>query len=460
MIRQVAAIALLTLRSASRSRLVLALASVLAVALLGLPLVVRGDGTPAGDARVALGYALGASVGVLGIATIWSACGLVAVEAASRRFQMTRVKPVSGLRIWMGKWLGLVALNAALLAAACAVTCAAMLIRGRVLAPSADVAGFAASRGPAVSAIEACFPPSRLLHRPVLPTPREEAEAILAADPSAPVGPERAVLLRRIEREAPHREIPIAPGEEPSWHFRLGVPPGPGRPLWLRMRFVSAGFSRARVRGVCHLRATGTTNDVAVPVDDFTVNEIEIPVPARELAGCREIELRFRYSPDSGGGSILVQPRQSLAILVPHGTFAGNLARAAVVQLAILSLLAAGGLALSALFSFPVAVFCAGGFVAAALLSAFATIDPLSEIQDALGVPATSAYLRVARSVVGGLTAATRPAIEPRPFDDLVRGVRVATPDMLRAIAWNGLALPALFAAIGTAGLARRQFDA
>src|SRR5262249_5543397 len=65
-----------------------------------------------------LTYTLSVITALLGFATLWLACGTLARDIEECRMQMLAVKPVARWQIWLGKWLGLLLLNAALLAVA------------------------------------------------------------------------------------------------------------------------------------------------------------------------------------------------------------------------------------------------------------------------------------------------------------------------------------------------------
>src|SRR5678810_1193499 len=55
---------------------------------------------------------------LLGFSTLWLACGTLARDIEEAQIQVVAVKPVARWQIWLGKWLGIVTLDAALLALA------------------------------------------------------------------------------------------------------------------------------------------------------------------------------------------------------------------------------------------------------------------------------------------------------------------------------------------------------
>src|SRR5271165_2758045 len=110
------AIAGLTWKAAFRFRLFLVLALLLLSSVVGLPLLVQDDGTARGFTQILLTYTLSAITGLLGLSTLWLACGTLARDIEECQIQVVATKPIARWQIWLGKWLGIVTLNAALLA--------------------------------------------------------------------------------------------------------------------------------------------------------------------------------------------------------------------------------------------------------------------------------------------------------------------------------------------------------
>ena len=118
---RIMSIAQLTFRETVRSRLLLSLAVALAFVTIGMPMILKGDGTPAGLAQMTLYYTLGTAFGILAVASLWIACSRISGDIRIRTMQLVRVKPVCAWQIWLGKWLGLLLLNAILLCGSCVV---------------------------------------------------------------------------------------------------------------------------------------------------------------------------------------------------------------------------------------------------------------------------------------------------------------------------------------------------
>ena len=113
--RRINAVAALTIKAAFRYKLVVILMTLLVVAVVGLPSVIKHDGTASGFTQILLTYTLGSMTALLGVATLWMACGTLARDIEDCQIQMLAVKPISRWEIWIGKWIGIVVLNTILL---------------------------------------------------------------------------------------------------------------------------------------------------------------------------------------------------------------------------------------------------------------------------------------------------------------------------------------------------------
>src|SRR5436190_7937619 len=109
------AIAGLTWKAALRFRLFLVIAVLLLVSVVGLPILIKDDGTARGFTQILLTYTLSVITALLGLSTLWLSCGTLARDIEECQMQMVAVKPVARWQIWLGKWLGILSLNAALL---------------------------------------------------------------------------------------------------------------------------------------------------------------------------------------------------------------------------------------------------------------------------------------------------------------------------------------------------------
>src|SRR3979409_1435169 len=109
------AITWLTWKAALRFRLFWVIAVLLIGAVIVLPLIIKDDGTARGFTQILLTYTLSTVSGLLGLSTLWLACGTLARDIEECQMQVVAVKPIARWQIWLGKWIGIMSLNAALL---------------------------------------------------------------------------------------------------------------------------------------------------------------------------------------------------------------------------------------------------------------------------------------------------------------------------------------------------------
>jgi len=109
------AIAILAIRSAMHSKIIIWLLATIVGITTILPFLLKGDGSPVGQMRIVITYPLTISFIVLALGTLWLSSGLISLEISSKEIQSIVVKPVRTFDIWLGKWLAMVAINTVLI---------------------------------------------------------------------------------------------------------------------------------------------------------------------------------------------------------------------------------------------------------------------------------------------------------------------------------------------------------
>lgn len=109
------AIVKLTCRSAVRSHVFQILLGVLLFTVIALPLTVVGDGTAHSQIQVSLQYCLGAVSFLLSISTIWLGCFVMGTDIESYQIHLLITKPVSRVKLWLGKCTGIIVIHTVLL---------------------------------------------------------------------------------------------------------------------------------------------------------------------------------------------------------------------------------------------------------------------------------------------------------------------------------------------------------
>jgi len=113
--KKILAIAWLTWKAAFRFKLVAVLLTMMIFTVVVLPVIIKDDGTARGFVQILLTYTLTVIAGLLGLCTLWIACGTLARDIEECQIQLVATKPISRWQIWIGKWVGIILLNTAIL---------------------------------------------------------------------------------------------------------------------------------------------------------------------------------------------------------------------------------------------------------------------------------------------------------------------------------------------------------
>lgn len=357
------AICWLTWKAAFRFRLFLVIAGLLLASVVGLPLLIKDDGTARGFTQILLTYTLSTISALLGLSTLWLACGTLARDIEDCQMQVVAVKPIARWQIWLGKWLGIMSLNATLLAISGA--CVYGLLQWR------------ASRLPVDQ--------QKVLHNEVLvargsarPSQHKQeidqmTERMLKERlEKYPLDKDSVTDVRKTIREQIKAEYQIVPpGYSRSWtvdlgleHYRLR-----GRPLQLRVKFNSAEKSESGTFG--GIWAVGVPNKTKVwggnevmSLAPDTFHEFQIDPDLFDDSGVLTISF---LNPNNA--TLLFPLEDGVEVLYREGGFGLNFARGLAILFCWMALLAAVGLASASFLSFPVAAFFSLGLLTMVLSS-------------------------------------------------------------------------------------------
>jgi hypothetical protein len=360
--QRLSAITWLTWKAAFRFRLFLVVTVLLLASVVVLPLLIKDDGTARGFTQILLTYTLSTITALLGLSTLWLACGTLARDIEECQLQMVAVKPIPRWQIWLGKWLGLVLLNGALLAISGASVYGLLLWRASRLPPDQQ----------------------KILH-----------EEVLVARGSA----KRASVEQEINEETDRRlkerleKVPVEHDSIPEVRKQLHeqvkadyqvVPPAytrifeidvgragramRGQPLYLRIKFNAADKSPSgtfdglwRI-GVPQKTELWESDLMSLAPDTF--HEFRLPPNLVDENGL--LTIRF-VNPNN---TVLLFPLEDgIEVLYREGGFALNFVRGLLIILCWMALLAAVGLASASLLSFPVAAFFSLGLLTMVLCS-------------------------------------------------------------------------------------------
>jgi hypothetical protein len=357
------AIVWLTWKAALRFRLFLVVAALLLISVVGLPLLIKDDGTARGFTQVLLTYTLGAITALLGLSTMWLACGTLARDIEDCQIQMVAVKPIARWQIWLGKWLGIVLLNAVLLVISGGSVY--VLLQWRAGRLPADQQ--ATLRNEVLVARGSAKQESRdaLINQKT----EERLKERLA---KFPLDRDSIDDVRKQLREQVKAEYQIVPPSySRDWKVDLGLA---GRylhdqPLYLRVKFNSADKSASGTfDGMWLVGVPGSQiqpwNSGVLSLAPDTFHELRLPPNLFDENGV--ITVSF-FNPNDT--TLLFPLEDGIEILYREGGFGLNFARGLAIILCWMALLAALGLAAASFLSFPVAAFVSLGLLTMVLSS-------------------------------------------------------------------------------------------
>lgn len=344
------AIAWLTWKAAFRFRLFIVVAVLLLATVVGLPILIKDDGTARGFTQILLAYTLSVIGALLGLSTLWLACGTLARDIEECQMQVVAVKPIARWQIWLGKWLGLISLNAALLAISGGAVFFLLQWRATRL-PEAE---------------------QRILREEVLvargsakaPIPEEALEAEVEVQVKAALAKTRATgldvsLIRQQIKEGLKANLQVVPpGYVRPWRINLGFAKHflRGQPLFLRVKFNAAQKSPSGTFmalwqvGVPETPRVWRSEPMSLAPDTFH----EFQIPPDLFDGDGVLTILFR---NENNTALLFPLEDGMEVLYREGGFALNFVRGLGIIFCWMALLAALGLAAASFLSFPVAAF-------------------------------------------------------------------------------------------------------
>ncbi|MEI7936051.1 MAG: ABC transporter permease subunit [Verrucomicrobiota bacterium] len=447
------AIAWLTWKAALRFRLFLVVAVLLLGAVVGLPLLIKDDGTARGFIQIVLTYTLSAITALLGLSTLWLACGTLARDIEDCTLQVVAIKPVARWQIWLGKWLGIMSLNAVLLTLSGASVYG--LLQWRATRLPADqqkilrdeVLVARGSAKPAALDKEIQAETDRLLRERLQKNPGLKAD----------IAEVRRQILEQIKAE--YQIVP--PGYVHEWEIDLGSRSGVtnGQPVYLRIKFNAAdrstsGTFEGRWR-VGVPRKTPLWHSEVMSLAPDTFHEFQAPAYFDDKG-----VLTVTFA-NANNTALLFPLEDGLEVLYPQGGFGLNFMRGVGIIFCWMALLAALGLASASFLSFPVAAFLSLGVLTLALssgtISNAVTEGTLMGYNSETGRSGHSAVDVVAIPIFRGVLEMINLAKNFSPIDALSTGRSVSWEDLARAFGQIVLLLGGCIGLFGIIVFSRRE---
>jgi hypothetical protein len=452
--QQILAITGLTWKAAIRFRLFIVIAALLLLAVIGLPILIKDDGTARGFTQILLTYTLSAITALLGISTLWLSCGTLARDIEECQIQVLATKPIARWQIWLGKWLGIISLNASLLILSGA--CVYVLLQWRSTKLPAEEQKILHSE---VLVARGSVKPTDVT-ADIEKDAREILQERLKKAPVAQVDLPEVEKQIREQIKAEYQIVP--PGYIKTWEIKLGdkAKALQGQSLQVRIKFNAAQKSASGTfvglwrMGNPPKTKYWTSDPMSLAPDTF--HEFEIPADLYDENGV--LTIAFRNMNDA---ALLFPIEDGMEVLYREGTFGMNFARGLGIIFCWMALLAAVGLASASFLSFPVAAFLSLALLIMALSSGTlanvvseGTIDTNSEsapspVLKALDVVIIPGF-RVALQVINL-------ARDFSPIDSLSSGRSITWGQLGRAFVQIVLVMGGVFAVFGIFIFNRRE---
>jgi len=455
--QRILAISWLTWKAALRFKLFLVIAVLLILAVVGLPLVIKDDGTARGFTQIILTYTLSAITALLGLSTLWLSCGTLARDIEECQIQVVATKPIARWQIWIGKWLGIISLNAALLAISGACVYGLLQWRATKL-PAAEqkilreqvlVARGSAKERSYNAEIDSAA--SQMLADKLKKNPGLAGSVDLAQA--------KTNFLEEVKAEL--QVVPPGYTSRP-WRIELGFAKNflRDKPLQVRVKFNSADkspsgtFVLAWQAGDPNAKNIWQSEPMHLAPDTF--HEFQIPANLFDDQGVLTIMVA-----NLNDTALLFPLEDGMEVLYPEGGFALNFARGLGIIFCWLALIAALGLMAASFLSFPVAAFFSLAMLLV-VLSGGTLADAIDSGSVAVGNEETGQAGHSAADVIlipafKGMLHVIRLVQNYSPIDSLSTGRSISWFELGAAFVQIVLLLGGIFAVVGIICLNRRE---
>ena len=350
------AITWLTWKAAFRFKLFLVVAILLLASVIGLPLLIKDDGTARGFTQILLTYTLSTVTGLLGLSTLWLACGTLARDIEECQMQVVAVKPIARWQIWLGKWLGIMSLNAVLLSlAGLSIYCLLQWRSSRLPLDEQKVL-----HNEVLVARGSAKPPTFDRDIGIEAERRLQERLKKTRIDTADLGLVRKQILEQVK--ADYQLVP--PSYSKKWVIDLGLAKSylRNQPLYLRIKFNTADQNATGTFGglweVGDPPRTPAWRSELMSLAPDTFHEFAIEPNLFDESG--NLTVQFL---NVNNTALLFPLDEGFEVLYREGNFGLNFIRALGIIFCWMALLAALGLAGASFLSFPVAAFCALGIL-------------------------------------------------------------------------------------------------
>ncbi|MBT5926886.1 MAG: ABC transporter permease [Verrucomicrobia bacterium] len=434
----------LTLKAAIRYRVVVVLSGLLLASVVVLPLMIKHDGSAQGFTQILLTYTLSAITFLLGFSTLWIACGSLAREVQECQIQILAVKPIPRWKIWIGKWIGIVVINAILLGLSSMAVYGITVWRAQQLSEAQQAVldnEIFVARGSALPA-----------YPDIQPYVDEYMAERLKENPNL-VDLDQTYVRQQVEEQVKAAQQVVRPAYIRRWTIPVASPESvKDQPMFLRVKFfTSRPYDTSTYNVMWEIGPPETPQRVQRRMDIAPEAPIEFLIPPNLL----DPEGNLIVDVYNDNQEALLFPLEDgMEVLYRQGGFGWNYVRGMLVILCWMGFLAAIGLAASSFLSFPVAAF-----VSIALLIVGFSSGTLSQIVDQGGIgginhetgrkDSASGLDYVAIPLAKGILGVINLVKEFSPVSFLSTGRSITVGILFQALTQIVILMGGLFAAFG-----------
>lgn len=458
--RRILAITSIALHAAIRSRIVLLLMVPLLFGIIGIPLLVKSDGTVAGYVQILLSYSLGFALAILSITTLWSGCAAISSEIDEKQMHMVLSKPVSRMQVWLGKWLAMLVLNGVLLTVTGISVYSILMWRSGAHVQTdedrfqLDEELLVARRQLTINNDYSQDAPAtleRLAKENPLIVQRMQA---LAGLPPGPPDVTSPALLEQMEYQMLVMDGQVDHGQMRTWMFKLDPKPQKDAPVFLHYSFQSSAFSKRNFNGVWHFGSSGDVPPVSQAINHKSRIDQSVTVPAEAIGEDGTLIVGYLNNHQDGPMAntneiptikFAYDDNFNLEVRYRAGSFLVNFVKAMFMMFCQLAFLAAVGVTMGSLFSLPVATFASSFLL---IVQGFSGL--LNDFSSQGALP----FFRPVYRVLGFLL---QPLQGANVFEMLAGGLQISTGYTLLTFFWKIVVYGGFFFLIGSYLFRRRE---
>ncbi len=381
------AVAVNTIKQALRMKIALAFIVLLAVLLPVMAFSMTGDGTVKGRCQTFVSYGLSLTSMLLCLLTIIACAYSVTSDIEQKQIYTTITKPIRRYQYLLGKLLGVLLLDAALLILFCAI----------VYGITVSIPRFSESSQAEIIQLNNEFFTARAGLKPAEPNVSADVrETYSRLEKTGQLPPEvltspaaRRDYMNSLAAQIKSSKFSAVAGQELTWEFYDVRPLDPNQRLFIRFKYeVSVNPPDLQVYGkwlAGDYRQLKYGLKIQTPIYTFDRKDLirtfyEIEVPANAIADDGFLGVGFLNVPQNDT-VVMFTPQEGLEVLYKADTFTANFSRAAALIFLRLVFLACLSLFASTFLSFPVVVLLCMAIFSIATISNFVvtSFDYLSE---------------------------------------------------------------------------------